>query len=180
MTQVSWSDAVEFCNQLSDRWCRGLAYDIGDDGVDWDREINGFRLPTEAEWEYAARAGTQQPYPGSHHAALVGWFAGNAGMKPHPVGEKNANAWGLFDMAGNVSEWVGDWLAPYPEGDVTDPVGPPEGKSRVIRGGSCMTPAERLRTACRSWNGPKSHLPDLGFRLCLFAPQKPVGEGASR
>ena len=120
--QVSWNSAQGFLTNLNDR-VKGYR----------------FRLPTEAEWEYACRAGTTTQYSfGDGDGALpeYGWFTGNGERKTHPVGEKKPNPWGLYDMHGNVWEWCQDWYAPYPGGDVTDPTGPATGKTIVMRGGS--------------------------------------------
>ncbi len=107
-----------------------------------------YRLPTEAEWEYSARAGsTTAFYNGGitelywgydPNLSAIGWYCGNAGSTTHPVAQKQANAWGLYDMSGNVWEWVQDWYGAYPTGAVTNPTGASSsGSSRVFRGGSC-------------------------------------------
>ena len=129
----------------------------------WDRTCTGYRLPTEAEWEYAARAGST----GARHGDLeaVAWYEGNSGGKTHPVGQKQANAWGFYDMLGNVWEWVWDWQADYPAGSVSDPLGPSSGSFRVIRGG-CWSPyARNCRAAFRALHVPGARFSDLGFRL---------------
>ena len=105
-----------------------------------------FRLPTEAEWEYAARAGTNGEWYASDVDAIA-WHAGNSGDRAHIVGEKTPNAFGLHDMLGNVLEWVKDWYGEYPEGSVTDPIGPSEGSTRVHRGGSWSDAARYCRAA---------------------------------
>jgi formylglycine-generating enzyme required for sulfatase activity len=120
--QVSWNAAQGFLTNLNER-------------------VSGyhFRLPSEAEWEYACRAGSTTQYSfGDGDTALpeYGWFTGNGERKTHPVGEKKPNAWGLYDMHGNVWEWCQDWYAPYPGGEVTDPTGPATGATIVMRGGS--------------------------------------------
>jgi formylglycine-generating enzyme required for sulfatase activity len=131
--QVSWSDAVDYVNALSRSV--GLAECYGGSG--WDRTFvglscRGFRLPTEAEWEYAARAGTTGERYGPLDA--IAWYEGNSGGRTQPVRGKQANAWGLYDMIGNVWEWTHDWYGAY-GGAATDPVGPGTGSFRVDRGG---------------------------------------------
>ncbi|MEE8583520.1 MAG: formylglycine-generating enzyme family protein, partial [Acidobacteriota bacterium] len=132
-----------------------------------NRRSDGFeyRLPTEAEWEYAARAGTTGDYAGNLDE--VGWYEANSGNETHPVGEKKPNAWGLYDMHGNVWEWVHDWFSHYgsrPNPD-TDPAGPASGSNRVIRGGGWSTPAQYCRSADRNGNWPGNRNSALGFRL---------------
>ena len=134
-----------------------------------------YRLPTEAEWEYACRAGTETPLAGGEITELycrhdpfldaMGWYCGNAGRRTHPVAGKNANAWGLYDMHGNVSEWCQDWYGDYPPGAQTDPHGPPSGRGRVIRGGSWFSNAKNCRSACRFYWAPNSRSDFIGFRL---------------
>jgi cysteine-rich repeat protein len=139
-------------------------------------DCTGFRLPTEAEWEYAARAGTTTAtYNGdldSGHLDCtepntvldpIAWFCGNAGSTHHEKGTKNANAWGLYDMLGNVWEWCHDWYASYP-GDVTDPEGPVSGSSRVLRGGSWYNLARYARAADQYHDVPGNRGSDLGLR----------------
>ncbi|MBR4171228.1 MAG: acyl carrier protein [Kiritimatiellae bacterium] len=127
----------------------------------------GMRLPTEAEWEYACRAGTNTPYSGTGSLDGMGWYGGNSGNEPHPVGTKASNAWGLYDMHGNVCEWCADWYGDYPSRSVTDPVGPSQGTYRVIRGGSWKHDADLCRSASRSWGGPGHRDHNLGFRVVL-------------
>ena len=128
----------------------------------------GFRLPTEAEWEYACRAGTT----GARYGDLgdVAWYDGNSGSSTHPVRGKQPNAWGLYDTLGNVWEWCWDWWdSDYPQGVVTDPVGPGSGSYRVLRGGSWNTDAQYARAACRSdWTPGNRDV--LGFRLARSLP----------
>ena len=113
---VSWFDAVEFCNALSERQGHQAAYAITGDGetVTRDPTSNGYRLPTEAEWEYAARAGESHAYAGSDDVDAVAWYDGNSDGRAHPVGTKSPNAWGLYDMSGNVREYADDCLRQYP------------------------------------------------------------------
>ncbi|MBU0551939.1 SUMF1/EgtB/PvdO family nonheme iron enzyme, partial [Myxococcota bacterium] len=166
---VSWFDVMAFCNALSKRegWMREAYQQVGDecrriDGAD------GYRLPTEAEWEYACRAGTKTAYwSGENKADLarVGWYGENSGGRTHPVGEKPANPYGLFDMHGNVWEWVDDWYGDYPNGDVTDPKGPSKGSIRVMRGGSWSGVADFARAARRKFAPSSYRNRSLGFRL---------------
>jgi len=144
---VSWHDAQKFIEILNQR-----------------PGTHRYRLPTEAEWEYAARAGTIGPFGGADSDAL-GWHRGNADGTTHPVGQKSPNAWGLHDMHGNVSEWVQDWYGAYPAGSVTEPMGAPAGFFRVNRGGGWDMPAFGCRSAQRIINGPGSIASTLGFRL---------------
>jgi len=126
---------------------------------------NGYRLPTEAEWEYACRAGTTTAYnTGDTISADDAWYSANSGSKTHEVGLKPANAWGLYDMHGNVWEWCWDWYGSSLS-DGTDPVGPGLGSSRVKRGGGWCDVAQNLRSACRSRTYPWDRDDYLGFRL---------------
>jgi formylglycine-generating enzyme required for sulfatase activity len=182
--RVTWFDAVEFCNKLSILEGLTPAYAISDiirheDGfiiaatvaVNWN--ANGYRLPTESEWEYACRAGTTTAYSFGDDAAQLGeyaWFSGNSNtddttIKSHQVGLKKPNEWGLYDMHGNVWEWVWDWWASYTAEAKTDPRGPGTGTYRVERGGSWHLVARHLRSANRSGNGPSSRFSSLGFRV---------------
>ena len=122
-----------------------------------------FDLPTEAEWEYACRAGTTGPYAGVVDS--MAWHDGNSGNKTHPVGGKKPNAWSLHDMHGNVREWCADWYGAYPSGAVTDPEGPVSGLVRVIRGGSCSFGADYCRAALRGGNDSTNSYYSTGFRL---------------
>ena len=154
---VSWLDAVEFCKKLSDLPEEKAAGRV-------------YRLPTEAEWEYACRAGSKSAYSFGESSKSLGdyaWFDGNSNNQTHPVGEKKANAWGLYDMHGSLWEWCSDWYDEYPTSAVSDPVGPREGKGRVPRGGSWNTRAAHCRTADRSRPGPSGRFYDYGFRVAL-------------
>ena len=153
--EVSWNDAVEFCRRLSDFPAERAAG-------------HEYRLPTEAEWEYACRGGSAGAYSfGDSESELSqnAWYAGNSGSTPHPVGEKEANAFGLYDMHGNVWEWCADWYGAYSNGDVVDPQGPSTGSLRVDRGGGWyVTPAD-VRAANRSRRTPDYRNDYLGFRV---------------
>ena len=139
VTCVSWHDAISYCNWLSERSGFQPCYRLQAAKVVWDRQADGYRLPTEAEWEYACRAGTETCfYNGKARSDLnrAAWYDGNAGGKTWPAGQKEANPWGLYDMIGNVWEWCWDLYGPYPAGPVTDPEGPEAGIYHVLRGGS--------------------------------------------
>ena len=152
--QVSWNNCQKFIKKLNQR----------DPG-------KNYRLPTEAEWEYACRSGTTTRfYGGDRDSDLdrVGWYDGNSDDKPHPVGQKQANSWGLYDMHGNVCEWCQDWYGDYSSGSVTDPRGPSSGSFgsyRVIRGGGWYSSAGLCRSAIRVINDPSTRDYGLGFRL---------------
>lgn len=175
--QVSWNDAQEFIRVL-----------------DQKEGTNRYRLPTEAEWEYAARAGSSTVFTNGgitefkcgYDSKLdaMGWYCGNSGVTyggcydastwggpkcggTHPVAGKQSNALGLYDMHGNVWEWCQDWKGDYPAGSVTDPTGPSSGSNRVNRGGSWNNNARNCRPANRNRNKPGNRNNDLGFRLAL-------------
>jgi formylglycine-generating enzyme required for sulfatase activity len=147
---VSWAAAQGFIERLNAR----------DDGY-------VYRLPTEAEWEYACRAGSTGDYAGQLDE--MGWYDGNAGGKTHPVGQKKPNAWGLYDLHGNVWEWCQDWLDKYPSAAVTDPIGLNTGSGRVFRGGSWNYTAADCRSANRLGFSPGDGFYYLGFRLVRTA-----------
>ncbi|MEA2063211.1 MAG: formylglycine-generating enzyme family protein, partial [Gemmatimonadota bacterium] len=164
--QVNWFDAAAFCNALS--LLEGLepCYDP----ETWECNLNrsGYRLPTEAEWEYAARAGTTTKYcTGNSQSDLdrAGWYAGNSAGHTHPVRQKIPNAWGLYDMHGNVWEWCGDWRPKYSAEDQDNPIGAPFGTSRVVRGGSWNNTPFGCRSACREHSHPGRGYSYLGFRV---------------
>lgn len=176
---ISWFDAVRFCNKLSDLAGLALAYGISEEEVTWNQDANGYRLPTEAEWEYACRAGTTTAYnTGNSESDLAraGWYGDNSGRKPQAVKKKEPNAWGLFDMHGNVFEWCWDWRADYPTAAVADPIGPIAatdqalGKDRVVRGGSYGSTARYCRSANRHSFGPNEAHSNVGFRPVRSAP----------
>ena len=155
--QISWTDAVEFCLKLS--------------ALPEERAAGRFyQLPTEAQWEYACRAGTTTKYSFGDDESKLGdyaWYKGNSGSKTHPVGQKKPNAWGLYDMHGNVWEWCQDPHDAYPSRAVTDPTGPASGSSRVLRGGSLNYTAGVCRSAYRDRGGPSGGSNRGGFRVCL-------------
>ncbi len=188
---VSWFDAVRFCNKLSERVGLRPCYQIvepkqgnekpadGDEAqaeaqpeVEWDQRANGYRLPTDAEWEYACRAGTETVYSFGDEPAQFGeyaWFGSNSEVRTHEVGTKKPNGWGLHDLHGNVWEWCWDWYGDY---QVTNdksvslvcPIGPPTGVWRVLRGGSFADVPGVLRSASRYWVVPEDRGQFGGFR----------------
>jgi sulfatase modifying factor 1 len=153
--QVSWNDAQEFISRLNRRTGKG------------------FRLPTEAEWEYAARSGgKKEKYAGASQEDKLGqyaWYKNNSGSRTHPVGQKDPNGLGLYDMSGNVWEWCSDWYDEnyYGKSPRDNPRGPDNGTQRVLRGGSWYYNSGYLRTAYRSRFGPPYRVNQFGFRLAL-------------
>ena len=153
--QVSWTEAMEFCRKLSalpEERAAGRVY----------------RLPTEAQWEYACRGGTTTEYGFGGEFSDLGqyaWYSSNSGNQRHPVGQKQPNAWGLYDMHGNVWEWCSDWYDKYPSGGVTDPAGAQSGSYRVRRGGSWYDSDEYCRSAFRNGVIPSSRFISNGFRV---------------
>ncbi len=144
--RVSWNDCQEFIQKLN------------------QREGNGtYRLPTEAEWEYACRAGTRGPYYADLDRA--GWYSENSGSRTHPVAQKVPNAFGLYDMHGNVWEWCQDWYGGYPDGSVTNPKGLSSSTGHVLRGGGWYDLARYCRSATRNSSSPDIRLYHFGFRV---------------
>jgi formylglycine-generating enzyme required for sulfatase activity len=156
--RVSWDDCQAFCARLGKR--DGRAY----------------RLPTEAEWEYACRAGTAGPYHfgATLSAGQANCDAGAGKGATTPVGSYPPNAWGLSDMHGNVYEWCGDWYGPYPTARADDPSGPADGDARVLRGGSWLSAPWYCRSAHRYWADPATRSAHVGFRVC-FTPAAGTG-----
>lgn len=155
--RISWYDAVRFCNELSRLAGLEPAYDIQGTRVTWNQQSDGYRLPTEAEWEYACRAGSKTMFcSGNSESGLsrFAWHEGNSDGKPHPVGVKQANAWGFHDMHGNVNEYCWDWYRESPRNSVTDPIGPRNGELKVSRGGSWNFEARHLRSSSRGNGRP--------------------------
>jgi formylglycine-generating enzyme required for sulfatase activity len=155
--RVSWLNATEFCQKLTARERAA------------GRLPDGYRytLPTEAQWEYAYRAGTTEDYPG--HPEAMGWYDQNSGEKTHPVAQKEPNTWGFYDMGGNILEWCADWYGDYPRTVRTDPAGPDSGHFRIARGGSWRMPIHVTRSAARGGGSPARIDYTLGFRLALTA-----------
>ena len=169
--RVSWLDAVRYCNKLSAQEGLMPCYKVQGDAVTWEGlGCPGYRLPTEAEWEYAARADAATEYAGGEQLDAIAWYDQNADKQTHPVGLKAANAWQLKDMSGNVWEWVWDWDGPYADGSQIDPQGPSSGVYRVSRGGSWVDSAGSARVAYRYRDDPSYRSLYQGFRLVRSYP----------
>jgi len=166
---VSWYDAVEYCNKRSQKEGLTPAYTINGSNVTWNKSANGYRLPTEAEWEYAARGGNGTPgnytYSGGNTVGDVAWYEDNSGNSTHAVGTKKPNGLGLYDMTGNVWEWCWDWYGAYSGTAQTDPVGAVSGTYRVLRGGCWIISAANTRSANRDGSNPSNWGYNFGFRL---------------
>jgi len=180
MYYVSWLEAVEYCNKRSQKEGLSPAYTIDGKDVIWDRSANGYRLPTEAEWEYACRAGTTTPFStGDNITATQANFNGSRPYNKNPesefrkttirVGNFAPNAFGLYDMHGNVGEWCWDWHKEYAEGDQIDPSGADFAPYRVFRGSGWTHDAKFTRSARRGGNKPSSREDFVGFRLARNA-----------
>jgi len=192
--KVNWYEAAAYCNALSVQKGLTKCYDCNGSGASVTCSeaaaytgknvytCPGYRLPTEAEWEYAYRAGTTTAYYNGPNdstkcytcsdanADAIGWYNCNAGSTTHPVGQKQANAWGLYDMAGNVWEWTHDWYqSSLGSSPVTDPVGSGS-SSRVVRGGNWLNLAYSMRAANRFGYAPASRTDTRGFRCSRVLP----------
>jgi formylglycine-generating enzyme required for sulfatase activity len=159
---VSWEDAQEFCTKLAKQTKKPV------------------RLPTEAEWEFACRAGTTTThYSGDADADLtrVAWYDGSSKGMTHPVGQKEPNVFGLYDMHGNVWQWCQDWLDSYKESEAENPQGPVDGGKRLLRGGSWMNNSWYCRSSARAWIEPNTRWQFIGFRVVVLPasriPQRP-------
>jgi formylglycine-generating enzyme required for sulfatase activity len=159
---VSWNDCQDFFNKLNAKSGPGRGK---------------FQLPSEAQWEYACRAASTSQYCFGDDVTRLGeyaWYDNNSGSKTHPVGEKKPNAWGLYDMHGNVWEWCQDWYdgGYYAKSPMDDPAGPATGSNRVDRGGGWDAVAGRCRSAGRSYGGPGRRHCYLGFRASQVPADK--------
>lgn len=192
--RVRWYDAVVYCNKRSiqegltpcytkgretnpDNWGKvPTEDDAGWDAITCDFTANGYRLPTEAEWEYAARAGDtttdEKVWSGTRVDSALkdfAWYNGNSGNKTHEVGTKKANSFGLYDMTGNVWEWCWDWDGSYSAGETTDPTGPASGVNRTSRGGSWYSFTDYSTVSRRYSVPPSTRFNYLGFRVVRSA-----------
>ena len=188
---ISWLDAAAYCNARSESEGRTPVYTIDGQNVSWNRSADGYRLPTEAEWEYACRAGTQTPFntensPSADEVNYYGYYPyqieenyfsqGNLDTKPGQyrettveVGSFEPNPWGLYDMHGNVSEWVWDYYGPDSTEEQTDPTGPDSGVLRIYRGGGWNDFAKNMRSAYRATLDQEKGSFNIGLRLVLNA-----------
>lgn len=180
---ISWYDAVYYCNALSNKTGKICAYKIEIEEIDrtgsitsatveLDITANGYRLPTEAEWEFAARGGGlvaatdwSYKYSGSNKIDSVCWDIINSSRKSHQVGLKSQNRLGLYDMSGNVAEWCHDFYHPISQTEETNPTGTLHGSFKVIRGGSFASSSEDCTVSKRDYTEPASTFKDIGFRV---------------
>jgi formylglycine-generating enzyme len=172
LMDVKASDSMRPVGNIN--WFDAQAY------IKWLNEMTGknYRLPTEAEWEYAAKGGDKSKgyyYPGGSDLPNLSWYYANAKNKSHTVGQKTANELGIFDMSGNVREWCSDWYAEhyYKSSPATDPQGADLGRQRVLRGGSWVSNKDRMRTTYRNYDFPFNSHNDYGFRLVIAGVSKP-------
>lgn len=165
VNNVTWKEAIEFCERLS--------------SLPAEKNANrAYRLPTEAEWEYACRAGSKGPFCFGNNLSELKDYAWhndrkNFPLEPRPVGLKKANKWNLFDMHGNVCEWCSDWYGEYPIAKTSDPQGPKNGTEKVNRGGCFGTVSDTSRSAIRFHNGPTFQNLSTGFRVVQVQLAKP-------
>jgi len=158
--KIRYYEALDYCAAITRRETRAGRLPTG----------YAYRLPTEAEWEYACRAGTTNLFSFGDDASIAdqyAWTLENSESETHPVGLKRPNQWGLYDMHGNVWEWTLDWFDHYPEKDLTNPLGPPGGTLKVFRGGSWSHAVELARSRNRFMMSPTNGINFVGFRLAL-------------
>lgn len=185
---VTWREALELANALSRAHGLLPAYDLRGAEPVWDRAAPGFRLPTEAEWEFVARGGAREGWPlvievermckvGNVRSGDGGFPCDDGFEGVAPTGRFEANPYGVFDMAGNVAEWVWDRFAAYPEGAQVDPSGPRDGDAKVVRGGAWDSPAVELEPSSRAAVDAASRSPRVGVRLVRHEPGVIGGSG---
>jgi formylglycine-generating enzyme required for sulfatase activity len=155
--RVTWVNAVKWCQELTKREREAHRLPEGYE----------YRLPTEAEWEYACRAGSSAPFSGSGVLSEMAWYDENSDHQTHEVGRNKPNAWGFYDMHGNVLEWCSDWFS-EPKGDAVDPKGPPSGSFKVLRGGCWFFLGSDCRCAYRLKREPNLRNCIFGFRVACF------------
>ncbi len=175
--EVTWYDCISYCNKLSIKEGKTPVYSIGGNTspgswstgtIDRNTSAKGYRLPTEAEWEYAARGGNQTnnyTYSGSNTVDNVAWYSSNSGSTTHLVSTRTANELGISDMSGNVWEWCWDWYGSYTSASQTNPTGASSGSSRLLRGGSWNSSSYVCRVSYRGYDFPDLRNSDLGFRV---------------
>lgn len=157
---INWSVAMSFCKKITELEAKAGRLPKGYE----------YRLPTEAEWEFAARGGNNSKgykYSGNHRLRSVAWYDDNSDFKTHPVGKKEPNELGLYDMSGNVSEWCYDWHSDYNKNAKSNPHGPKSGSARIHRGGSYDFIETKCETAHRAYSSEHKTHSTLGFRVCL-------------
>ena len=166
-TVLSWLAVVQWCNNASTKDKLQQCYTINGDEVTCDFTKNGYRLPTEAEWEYACRAGTTGDASFSGNVQDYAWMGSNSGKHINDVAQKLPNPWGLYDMYGNAEEWVWDWLDSFDDSPVTDPTGPKtfEGNGKVVKGGSCNSTDSQMKSWFRQDFGAETRDRKIGFRV---------------
>ncbi len=166
---VSWLDAVAYCNWLSEKEKLSKCYIINGEEVKYVDTAKGYRLPTEAEWEFAARGGLLEKdttwYAGSNDLNEAGWWKDNSEAKAHPVGQKKPNELGLYDMSGNVWEWVWDVYDKYDVSQISNPRGAAKGPYRVMRGGAWYNYSNYCTVYTRQYNHPGFRQNSIGFRV---------------
>jgi formylglycine-generating enzyme required for sulfatase activity len=158
--KVTWLESIAYCEELTKR----------EQKAGHLPPTYKYRLPSEAEWEYACEAGKTNLFSFGDNAAQAdqyAWTMENSDATTHPVGQKLPNSWGLYDMHGNVWEWCSDWFAPYPASRLTDPLGPATGKFKVFRGGGWNQAVEFARSRNRFMMSPSNGIHFVGFRLAL-------------
>lgn len=176
VNRVTWFQALDFCNRLSKRDGFKPCYQIKDAQVEWHFAANGYRLLTEAEWEYACRAGTTTRWSFGDDEERLGdhaWFGANSNSQPQSVGGKLPNAWGLYDMHGNVWEWCWDIYGPYTAEFKIDPTGAKKGIDHILRGGTCVGSPGLLRSALRYRIQSESRSELIGFRCARSLHRQP-------